>query len=99
MAKGKGFDDDAFNFENITGSGKDKPEKKDQDAPAKPGKKMGRPKAKHGRQRHTLILEPEYLQKVRVLSALLGVDQSDIMNEALKQYLDRYERQNGPIPG
>jgi len=57
----------------------------------------GRPPADHSRIRFTTIIEPQLRTKIKIIAARDNRPIHDVFNEAVKQYVDRYEADNGKI--
>jgi hypothetical protein len=53
--------------------------------------KLGRPKAEHGRERFTTMIDPELRDRMKVLAIMEGVTASDLFNQAVADFLEKME--------
>jgi hypothetical protein len=60
-------------------------------------RRRGRPPVTHNRIRFTTIIEPELRRKMKTIAALNERAIHDVFNEALQQYVDRYEQEHGEV--
>ena len=63
-----------------------------------PDKSSAQAGLKAGDARKTFIVSEDLIRKIRVVSALQGLKEKDILNEALTDYFAKYEKKNGAIP-
>jgi len=57
----------------------------------------GRPQKQHDRERFTTIIDPALRAKVKIIAARDDRQIHDVFNEAVAQYVERYEKQRGEI--
>ena len=48
--------------------------------------------------RTTLIIRPSVIKKMKVMAAMGGTTQTALVDEALTDYIAKWEKKNGPIP-
>lgn len=54
-------------------------------------KKIGRPKATHGLTRTSVLADSKKMKRLKVEAAKQGRNMYELLNEALGEYLDKYE--------
>jgi hypothetical protein len=53
--------------------------------------------ARHTKERYTVLIDPELKRKMQRIWQLEGRKAYEIAEEAIQQYIDQYEKKNGPI--
>ena len=91
MSKKNGFDDKIKSgLQGLTGKNPDPdadPAETDQVDQVKRGK--GRPPADHGKKRYTIIIEPDYITKMKIIAARQNRQISEAFSEAVADYIEK----------
>ena len=61
-------------------------------------KGAGRKPALIQKSKTSLFVEPDIFKEIKIIAAIIGDTITDVVNEALKNYVKQWEQKNGDVP-